>query len=79
MPAEDTNYKILGMDDGGGGGGGGFLEIDSDQQIYGDTFGAIPPNPNAGYFLPSSGGNSMLLYVGGGAVVVFLIILLLKR
>ena len=58
----------------GGGGGGGFLEIDSDQQIYGATFGNIPSNPNSGMGFPGMGGsNNTLLFIGVGALIVYLV------
>lgn len=77
MDAKGFEYKFLGGGDTGG--GSGFLEIDSDQQIYGDTFGPIPNNPHSGLGLPQMGGSNTMLYVAGGAVVLVLIILLMRR
>lgn len=57
----------------GGEGGGGF-SIDSDQQIYGDTISAPPPNPwsNGGPGLPSLGsgqGMTVIALIIGGIVL----------
>jgi hypothetical protein len=70
---QPLNGPKMGMD--GGGGGGGFLEIDSDQQIYGDTFGAIPNNPFSGMGLPSLGGsgNTMILLIVAGLILAFIL------
>lgn len=69
------NAKMMGMDQAGGG-GGGFLEIDSDQQIYGDTFGAVPANPFSGMGLPTLGGssgNTLILLIVAGLVLAFIL------
>lgn len=67
--------KMLGGDSGGGMG----LNIDSDQQIYGDIFAPIPQNPFSGFQLPQAGTGSGTTFIILAVLAVVVIAIISRR